>query len=116
MDEQRLFLVLDVELRDVKARHAAALSAFQSSCPHVDVLEVPPRDGWHTTHPPMRVCVTCGYAEHGWYCGYGQLAIKGELLHVSEARFNELRRGPVHQWTPGQPHRNDGSARWTNSA
>jgi hypothetical protein len=107
MDEQRLFLALDAELKQLTVEHAAALAAFQKACPHECVLETPMRDGYFTTHPPMRVCVTCGWAEEGWGCGYGLLEDGREAIHISITRFNELRRGPVHQWKPGQPHRND---------
>lgn len=106
MDEQRIFLALDAELGDLKVKHAAALASFQDACPHERVLETPMRDGWGMTNAPMRVCVTCGWAENGWGCGYGMLGGQ-EWPRVSRERFNELRRGPIHQWAPGKPHRND---------
>jgi len=60
------------KLAKVKQKVNEARVAMQLSCRHEEVAEIPYRSDpyGHNHTPPRRVCVTCGFAEEGWSCGY----------------------------------------------
>lgn len=61
----------------VAAREAGLV--LMRDCPHPaeKIVEVPygPCD-WLPATAPFRVCLECGYAEQGWYCGYFKLSTR----------------------------------------
>lgn len=110
LDIASVFQEAERDLRAAQHHYDEALRAYQQACRHERVYEVDydPK-GYGQMAAPQRVCGACGYAERGWYCGYGRLAVPESQVskHCTEENFNRLRRGPVHQWRPGQPHYGD---------
>jgi hypothetical protein len=101
--EQDAFIKAEQQLRVAKDRCDVALKSLQDACRHERVYEVDyDPQGYGQMAAPKRVCAICGWAERGWHCGYGRLAVPDAQVsqHCTSENFDRLRRGEVHQWTP----------------
>ena len=86
---------VDAERSKVNKKIYKKVVEAQLSCKHEKIAECDyEKTPLGTTYKPFRVCMICGFAEEGWYCG-NQILIKKHLDISREEGYKHV-IGAIH--------------------